>query len=142
MTGVPQAFRVEAPLEMGGVWPNVMHLCLYRTHSARGSTAIAGGTAIWFRTGKIPRGLDGWHASARISHRLTEAKGETDVLGEPTNVREPFECPQTWGGGLVAEFEASADIRVDRRLGQDSFIHIKKPRRRDVDGDRLLPQSG
>jgi hypothetical protein len=58
------------------------------------------------------------------------------------DVRESFERPLTLNGSLVTEFEASADIRVGRGLGQDRLIDIEKLRRGDMDGDRLLPESG
>src|SRR5229473_3049784 len=118
--------------------------------AAAGSTAIpsdstktAGGrTAAWIRAGEIPRGLDGGHASAWIAHRLAEANGETDVLGEVPDVREPLDCPLARVGGLVAASEAFKDIRVGRRHGEDVCIYIQKLRGCDVNGDRLLPESG
>jgi hypothetical protein len=107
------------------------------------STETAGGrTAAWIRAGEIPRGLDGGYASAWISHRLAEANGETDVLGEVPDVREPLDGPLTGVGGLVAASEAFKDIRVGRRHGEDVFIYIQRLRRCDMNGDRLLPKRG
>src|SRR6266404_5685538 len=117
--------------------------------TAASSTAIPGDSAVtagghaaaWIRAGKIPRGLDGGHASARIAHRLTKANGETDVFGEVPDVREPLDCPLTGVGGLVASSEAFKDIRVGRRHREDVCIYIQKLRGCDVNGDRLLPKS-
>src|SRR5262249_26689846 len=73
---------------------------------------------------------------------LTEAKGETDVVGEVTDVREPLDCPLTGVGGLVAASEAFEDIRVGRSHGEDVSTYIQSLRGRDVNGDRLLPERG